>query len=204
MWSLRRRGRRFAQDECILKRRLGVTVMLSKLNIVALAVLAGLGGLCSQLAESEAVSDQPIADTEQSAGELGLNVFGLSLHANRSAGYNEINPGLGVRYAFWQPAPSWTVFGDTSIYYDSRRHWAKYVALGASYRFAPSWSVGLGLAYGQSQTYHHGRPFFAPVPGVGFEYRRVIFNTVLLPSEKANSKIAGLGFFVTIPLGRRD
>jgi hypothetical protein len=64
--------------------------------------------------------------------------------------------------------------------------------------------VGVGVGFAQSQSYNGGKPFFAPVPGVAFEYRRVVFNTVLLPSEHSNSKIAGLAFFVTIPLDRRD
>ena len=176
-----------------------MVTMFTKPVVLATVGIVCLGGLCNR-ALSDEDGLQPIP--EQRAGELGLNVFGLSLHANRSAGYNEINPGLGLRYTFWDPAPRWTVFGDTSFYYDSRRHWAKYLAVGASYRFAESWNVGLGVAYGQSQTYHHGTPFFAAVPGVAFEYHGVTFNTVFLPSESANSKIAGLAFFLTIPLGR--
>src|SRR5262247_3339964 len=117
--------------------------MFSKLRILAIAGMAGLGGLCNQTVQSEELSDHPEPASEQRAGELSLNIFGLSLHANRSAGYNELNPGVGLRYAFWDPAPRWTVFGDTSIYYDSRRHWAKYIALGASYRLAESWHVGI-------------------------------------------------------------
>ena len=166
--------------------------------------VAALSGLCSQPVHGTDFPDQPKALPESSAGGLGLNVFGLSLHFNRGAGYNEINPGVGLRYAFWRPAPKWEVFGDTSIYYDSRRHWAKYVAIGASYRIAESWAVGAALAYGQSATYHHGTPFVAPVPGLAFIYRGIAINTVLLPSESSNTKIQGLGFFVTIPLARRD
>jgi hypothetical protein len=71
-------------------------------------------------------------------------------------------------------------------------------------RFARSWSVGAAVAYGQSRSYNDGRPFFAIVPGVAFEYRRVFYNAVLLPSQDANSKIAGVAFFVTLPLGRSD
>ena len=176
--------------------------MFSKHHIFAIAGIAGLSGLCNENANSEDLSDHSQTASEQKAGDLGLNIFGLSLHANRSAGYNELNPGVGLRYTFWDPAPRWTVFGDTSIYYDSGRHWAKYIALGASYHIAESWRVGVGVGYAQSQSYNHGKPFFAPIPGVAFEYRRVMFNAVLLPSENSNSKVAGLAFFVTIPLGQ--
>jgi hypothetical protein len=122
--------------------------MLPKLKLLAVGVMAGFGGLCSRPAQAE---DPSTSASGEGTGDLGLNIFGLSLHANRSAGYNEINPGVGLRYAFWHPAPRWAVFGDTSIYYDSRRHWAQYAALGTSYRVAKSWIVGLGLTYGQSQ-----------------------------------------------------
>ena len=178
--------------------------MSQKLRILAIAGITGLGGLCNETVKGEDLSGNSQTASEQRAGSLGLNIFGLSQHANRSAGYNELNPGLGLRYTFWDPAPRWTVFGDTSIYYDSQRHWAKYIAMGVSYRFAESWHVGVGVGYAQSQSYNQGKPFFAPVPGVGFEYRRVTFNAVLLPSENSNSKVAGLAFFVTVPLGQRD
>ena len=35
-------------------------------------------------------------------------------------------------------------------------------------------------------------------------YPGVALNIILLPSEGSNSKIQGLGFFVTIPLGQHD
>src|SRR5262249_23956246 len=155
--------------------------MFSKVHILAIAGIAGLGVLCNQTVKSEDLSN-PQPPSDQRAGDLGLNIFGLSLHADRSKDFNELNVGLGLRYTFWDPAPRWTVLGDTGIYYDSRRHWAKFIALGASYEFADSWFAGLSVAYAQSQSYNHGKPFFAAIPGIAFEYRRVVFNAVLLPS----------------------
>jgi hypothetical protein len=177
-----------------------VIVVVSKLCILAVAGIAGCGGLCSPLARSEALPEHSPTPSEKRAGELGLNVFGLSLHTNRNADFNELNPGIGLRYTFWDPAPRWTVFGDSGIFYDSRRNWAKYVAVGTSYRFAESWYAGLGVGYAQSRTYNQGTPFFAVIPGIGFEYRRVTFNAVLLPDESSTSKVAGLAFFLTVPL----
>jgi hypothetical protein len=176
--------------------------MFPKLHILGIAGIAGLGGFCNEAVSSEERSDQLQTASEQRAGELGINVFGLSLHTNLGAGDNAFNPGVGLRYAFWDPAPRWTAFVDAGTYYDSGRHWAKYIALGMSYNVAESWHVGVGVGYAQSQTYNEGKPFFAPIPGVAFEYRRFMFNAVLLPSENSKSKVAGLAFFVTIPLGR--
>jgi hypothetical protein len=178
--------------------------MLSKVKILAVAGFGGFGGLCGQAVEGEELPHNADRPSGQSAGELGLNIFGFSLHTDRSAGHNEVNPGVGLRYVFSQPTPRWALFGEAGIYYDSNREWAKYVALGTSYRFAQAWSVGAAVAYGQSQSYNNGKPFFALVPGLAFEYRKVVINAVLLPSENADSKIAGLAFYVTIPLSRRD
>jgi hypothetical protein len=174
--------------------------MLSRLKILAIAGIAEFGGFCSPVAECEEVSPATDFASERREGELGLNVFGLSLHTDRSEGNNEINPGLGLRYTFWQPAARWVVFTDASVYYDSDRHWAKYVGVGTSYRFAESWWVGAAVTYGQSPSYNHGTPFFAVVPGVAYELRQFTFNAVLLPSKEASSKIQGVAFFVTVPL----
>jgi hypothetical protein len=137
------------------------------------------------------------AQSDQKEPDLGVNIFGLSVHANRSKDFNEINPGVGLRYVFARPAPRWRFFGEGGIYYDSSREWAKYLALGAAYRFAEHWSVAAGVAYGQSASYNNGKPFFALVPGLAFEYRDISFNAVLLPSENS---VTGVGFYVTIPL----
>jgi hypothetical protein len=178
--------------------------VLPNATTLVIAAIAGLAGPPSQADEGKGTSDSTERSSEERHGALGLNVFGLSFHTDRDAGYNEVNPGVGLRYVFWQPAPRWEVFGDTSIYYDSERNWAKYVAVGAYYRIGGSWSAGAALAYGQSQSYNQGRPFFAPLPGLAFEYRGVTLNTVLLPSEQSDSKIAGAAFFLTIPLARRN
>jgi hypothetical protein len=157
-------------------------------------------GVAGDAVEGEQLPHDPDRVSEHGAGELGFNIFGFSIHTDRSAGHNEVNPGVGVRYAFSQPAPRWALFGEGGIYYDSNREWAKYVALGTSYRFARAWSVGAAIAYGQSPSYNSGKPFIALVPGLAFEYRKVVINAVLLPSENAESKIAGLAFYVTIPM----
>jgi len=180
-----------------VRHRLGPVLAL----LIAMAT-SGMIAFCAQAVEAEAAEDGSDCGLEARPGELGLNVFGLSFHTDRNKGYNEINPGLGLRYVFWRPQPRWELFGDTSIYYDSDRNWAKYIALGTYYRFAGPWKAGAAIAYGQSRSYNQGRPFFAPVPGLAFEYHRLTLNAVLLPSEESGSKIAGAAFFLTIRLGR--
>jgi len=166
--------------------------------------LAGLIAMCSQVLQAEKRSADESPAAPQREADLGLNIFGLSFHTNRSAGYNEVNPGLGLRYVFSRPSPNWALFGDASFYYDSNREWAKYVALGAHYSLSPSWKIGAAIAYGQSRSYNQGQPFFAPIPGVAFLYHRIAFNVVVLPSEEAAAKIAGFAFFITVPLEHPD
>jgi len=75
-----------------------------------------------------------------------------------------------------------------------------YISAGAYYSLSASWKIGAAIAYGQSKSYYQGKPFFAPVPGVAFLYRRIALNMVVLPSNEATAKIAGVAFFLTIPL----
>ena len=175
----------------------------SKLRQVTRAGLAGIGGLCSPAVSSEERPDDAERPSGRSDAGFALNIFGLSLHTNRTEGHNEINPGVGLRYVFREPAPPWSLFGEASVYYDSNREWSKYIALGTSYRFAKSWMVGAAVAYGQSRSYNDGKPFFALIPGVAFEYRLIVYNAVLLPSGDG-SGISGLGFYITIPLSRPE
>ena len=178
--------------------------MFPKLDTLAIAGLAALVSLCSQPVEAEEPSADAGRTLERSEANLGLNIFGLSFHKNRDAGYNELNAGIGLRYGFWRPATRWALFADTSIYYDSNREWAKYVGLGTYYSLTASWKVGASIVYAQSQSYNQGKPFFSTVPGLAFEYRRIVLNMVVLPSEDATSKITGLALFLTIPLGHRE
>jgi hypothetical protein len=186
-----------------LSRVVAIPVVMSpKLNILAIAVLAGLIGLCGQAHAAEELVANAIGTSERSDARLGLNIFGLSLHTDRDAGYNEINPGVGLRYDLWRAAPNWTVFGDSSVYYDSSREWAKYAGVGTYYSFTTSWKIGATIVYAQSESYNRGKPFFAAVPSMAIEYRRFVINVVLLPSENAASKVTGLALFLTIPLGK--
>lgn len=199
-FTTRQSPQRFRRHDLRCRRTL---LTRSKLRQLTMAGLAGMGTLCSPAVSSE---ERP-SDAERASGRsdagFGLNIFGLSLHTNRSEGHNEINPGVGLRYVLREPAPPWSMFVEASVYYDSNREWAKYIALGTSYRFAKSWMVGAAVAYGQSRSYNDGKPFVAVIPGVAFEYRRVVYNAVLLPSGDG-SGITGLGFYVTMPLGRPE
>ena len=168
--------------------------------MLRILAIAGLISLSSPPLGAKEVADGASRPHERSEANLGLNVFGLSFHTDRDKGYNEFNPGIGLRYTLWRPAPGWSVLGDSSIYYDSSRAWAKYLGVGAYYSLTSSWKVGVTIVYAQSESYNRGKPFFAAVPGLTFDYRPVVLNVVLLPSEDAASKVTGLAVFLTIPI----
>jgi hypothetical protein len=74
----------------------------SKFKILAMAGIAGLGGFCSQSVESEEVADHADRPSDQGEGGFGINIFGLSLHTDRSAGHTKLTgggPALCVRAA---------------------------------------------------------------------------------------------------------
>jgi hypothetical protein len=166
---------------------------------LAIAGTTALAAMCGPSFAGEEPPPDPDHASEPPRASLGLNVFGLSLHTDRSEGHNELNPGLGLRYTFWEPAPRWTMFGEASFYYDSERHWAKYVGVGMAYRFADAWFAGAAVTYGQSESYNDGKPFFALLPGIGYEWRGIVFNAVLLPEDRG-SGVAGVAVYMTVPL----
>lgn len=179
-----------------MRRIAGPDVMPTLSRVLRATAIAVLAISCGRAVGAETAAE----DSGRGRGGLALAVFGLSLHTDRSESHNEVNPGLGLRYSFAPPDSRWEAFGESSFYYDSNREWAKYVAGGAAYRLADSWKAGAALAWVQSPGYNKGKPFLAIVPSLGYQSRRFTVNAVLLPSEHASSKIAGLAFYLTVPI----
>lgn len=108
----------------------------------------------------------------------GLNLYGLSYHwerevAKRNGWDNEINPGLGLRYA-GGPLGKGNWFMDGGIYRDSGRNTAVYG--GAGWRIplddTRRWQLGAALVAFHSDTYNRGDPFVAPVPLLSYDLGR--------------------------------
>ena len=135
------------------------------------------------------------------AGELGINVYGLSYHFERDRaerlGYdNEVNPGLGMRYR----APlneRWDWFFDAGAYRDSGRNTALVIGPGAFWKATEGWRLGGAVAFFDSDTYNRGRSFVAPLPVVAYEWRAVTLNMVYIPKVGDLNSINTLGFWVT-------
>src|SRR6266545_3907894 len=100
------------------------------------------------------------------AGELGVNIYGLSYHFERGRAKeigleNEFNPGLGVRYLIGEN-DRFRWFADAGLYYDSSRHLAKLTGIAAQWKATESIGLGGALVVWNSRSYNDGRTFVAP------------------------------------------
>jgi hypothetical protein len=135
------------------------------------------------------------------AGELGVNVYGLSYHFDRDEARrigvdNEFNPGLGARYRVPRERYEW-VF-DAGVYRDSGRNTA--VVAGAGALWKPTRNIGLGaaLAVFNSDTYNRGKTAVAPLPLASYDLGAATLNFTYLPKVSDINDVATLGFWVTL------
>lgn len=142
------------------------------------------------------------------AGELGLNLYGLSHHweheeAKRIGTDHEFNPGLGLRYGLDRGRLCDTPFLEAAAYRDSGAKTAVYAALGCKgWELVPGLRLGGALAAFHSDTYNRGDPFIAPVPLLTWEVGRATLNATHFPKLKGFNDINTTGFFLTIPIGQ--
>jgi hypothetical protein len=135
------------------------------------------------------------------ANELGVNLYGLSYHFERSRakelGFdNEVNPGLGLRYRI--PRENFDWFLDGGAYRDSGRNTALYAGGGAFWKPTERLRLGGALAFFHSDTYNDGDAFVAPVPLAAYEWRALTLNVVYFPKISGVNEINTLGFWVTV------
>lgn len=133
--------------------------------------------------------------------DLGINIYGLSYHFDRSRARaigvdNEFNPGLGVRYRLAQSERLAWVF-DLGAYRDSGRNTALVGGAGALFKISDGWRLGGALAVLNSDTYNRGKTAIAPLPVAAYETRAVTFNAVYLPKVSDINEIATLAFWAT-------
>lgn len=142
------------------------------------------------------------------AGELGLNLYGLSHHwereeARRIGTDHEFNPGLGLRYGLDGTTLCATPFLEAAAYRDSGAKTAIYAALGCKgWELARGVRLGGALAAFHSDTYNRGDPFIAPVPLLTWEVGKVTLNVTHFLKLKGFNDINTTGFFLTFPLGQ--
>ncbi len=136
------------------------------------------------------------------AADLGINLYGLSYHFDRSRARaigvdNEFNPGLGVRYRVpHSERLQWIL--DAGAYRDSGRNTARLAGAGALWQVSEGWRVGGALALLDSDTYNQGKAFIAPLPLAAYEFRSVTLNFVYLPKVSDLNEVATLGIWATV------
>jgi hypothetical protein len=137
------------------------------------------------------------------AGEFGLNIYGLSFHLDRkdSSGkkFNEINPGLGMNYVF-QNTSKHIVKMDAGLFKNSGSQLAEYVAMGYAYKLRNSLNVGGEVAFLHGKNYNNGRPSLGIVPMLSFRHETVSFNLLYLPRYKEVNRNSAFGLYATIHL----
>lgn len=143
----------------------------------------------------------------RAAGELGVNVYGLSYHFDRALAReigvdNEFNPGLGLRYRLAASERLDWIF-DAGAYRDSGRNTALVLGAGALWKPTPRFGLGAALAVLNSDTYNRGKTAIAPVPLLAYELGRATLNFTYLPKVSDINDVATLGFWVTFWPGKR-
>jgi hypothetical protein len=133
-------------------------------------------------------------------GQLGINVYGFSYHFDREEAEargqdNEVNPGLGVRYRV--PGGKFDPFLDGGVYRDSARNTAVYAGGGFFWKPTERLRLGGAVAVFKSDTYNNGDAFFAPVPLIAYEWRRVTLNVVYIPKIDSVDTLNTLAFWLT-------
>jgi hypothetical protein len=143
--------------------------------------------------------------SETSAGEIGLNIYGLSYHyeslsyrdGRELKDYNQLNLGLGVQYIFSQSKKNiW--FAESGFYKDSKYTMTIYIAPGYKYRFTESLSVGAGLVLFVTETYPM---HVAPIPVLSYRVNIVTLSMTWIPAPESDESGA-IGIYLTVRLKR--
>lgn len=140
------------------------------------------------------------------ANDLSLNIYGLSYHWERDRAHtlgvdNEINPGLGLRYALAPAKICNTPFTEAAFYRDSGRNTAAYAALGClGLELVPGLRLGGAITAFHSDSYNQGDPFIAPVPMLSWQLAPATLNFIHFPKVKGFNDINTTGLYVSLPL----
>ena len=137
---------------------------------------------------------------------LDLNVYGLAYHPDREAVHrknldNQVNPGLSLHYELTNSERGIS-FAEAGAYYDSGRHWAKFLSLGYQFKFGEHWRAGGAVAAVHSATYNNGVAFVGMFPLVTYDLGPVKLNAVYFPKVANYNQIAAFGFYISVPLGK--
>lgn len=136
------------------------------------------------------------------AGEIGVNVYGLSYHfeqslARRNGHDNQINPGVGLRYRV-SGGERFDALFDASLYEDSGRHTARILTAGLAWHASERLRFAANLAAAKSETYNRNRAFIAAFPSLIYEWPAVSLNLAYFPKISRFNHNNTVGFWVTV------
>jgi hypothetical protein len=131
--------------------------------------------------------------------KINILIYGLSYHPDkRNKQDNEQNWGLGVNYEFFEDTQG-VGFVEAGVYRDSGSNLAKYGGAGYQFKLGKNWRIGAMLVGVQSQSYHEGRFFIAPIPVVTYDFGIVKLNAIYIPRYRDYNQFAAFGLMFSIP-----
>jgi hypothetical protein len=129
-----------------------------------------------------------------------VHLFGFSYHFERARARdvgltNEVNTGLGLRYRIPAESYDWAI--DAGFFRDSARNTATHAGAGVLLKPTERVRLGAALVIIQSDTYHSGDPFIAPIPIVAYEWRALTVNMAYSPRVGGVNDVNALLFWLT-------
>jgi hypothetical protein len=137
------------------------------------------------------------------AGEIGINIYGISYHPERrdSNGrkFDELNPGVGINYIALEKSKS--IFQvNAGIFKNSGGEAAQYIGGGYCYKIGKGFSAGGELVYFHSSSYNNGNSTLGIVPMASYRRNSLSFTLLYLPKYKNINRNMAFGFYGTIHL----
>ena len=138
------------------------------------------------------------------AREVGLDVYGVSYHYKQKVyyihtehgyqkkRYNELNPGIGLQYTFYENGAN-SLSGGGGVYKDSMEHTAKYGGFGYKRLIAGGLSAGVYLIYFDTKSY---TKHFAPLPNIAYRYKNAAVNLIWIPDPEVPALALSITLFI--------
>lgn len=131
------------------------------------------------------------------SSEIGIDIYGRSYHyknlfEKNIQNYNETNPGIGLRYTFYNLEQTFFSL-HLGGYQDSLRNETKYFAINWQYSLFSFFSVGLALTYFDTESY---RLNMAPLPNASFRFHNIALNFIWFPDPKEPCIAISITFFL--------
>jgi len=146
-------------------------------------------------------------DSNPESRELGINVYGLSLHYQsdfyvdngQRKKWNEYNRGGGLQYIFSET--KWHLFfTEGGIFEDSFENTTKYIAVGYRLKFTDSFSAGGAMVIFDTKSDYES---VTPLPMISYRFKTVPFlrnvalNITWLPDVDRRNKDSALAGYLT-------